>query len=643
MPRPRLWSNRKGQFIVLTSIGIVLAMVAVSYLLAYTAVSPIQFSKTDYRVDVTNLDLNFRKALATALADVTKELEYRASRSNYMSFASLAEYPLAAKEGQQFVTEWQKVALTSYAVQTVSLKLTQPDFRCDWSTDTGYSAVTASMSLNITSNGFYGWKSKTSAALNATILGLKETDGNKTSFYVTFKQELGNPVEGLTLSQMKVLFRQPGGTFLSTHITQTAYYGQGSYMVTYYANTPTILDNLNTLKERIDKTPQSLFLSGYSPQQLNLYVDSVINYVHSGELTNAYSQLLHGVRPRLEIDPPAEFTWLDLQKVNTNGAAEDISLTLGLIDYILAQLNPSVKLFMSDPRGLIVGAYAVNGMLKLGPDTVGPEVETIFLNPNPVVQGFDLANLTATIDDFQSNILNAEYFVNSIGPNGSGTPLTPKDGAFDSPIEDVNARINTTDWTIGNYTVYVHGIDSAGNWGPYTSLLLRRTVLTPVELRPNGAGQLQDTNLKQYPPLPYANVLNYQYVYEAVADDNKTYVYTDSIYAYYTYDLYELQDSSINYGNIQNVTVNIRCKSTTGKGGAETLIRPPGTSPIYSNNFPLTSTYTNYQTTYTTNPYTGKTWTWQDINNLQIGVALSTGGSGIATCTQVWIVVYWGK
>jgi len=78
--------------------------------------------------------------------------------------------------------------------------------------------------------------------------------------------------------------------------------------------------------------------------------------------------------------------------------------------------------------------------------------------------------LYAHIDDVEtgnSNIAGAEYFIDAVGASGSGTPMYAKDGAFNTPIELVNATINGNFLSAGLHRIYVHGRDAAGNWGAY--------------------------------------------------------------------------------------------------------------------------------------------------------------------------------
>jgi hypothetical protein len=81
-------------------------------------------------------------------------------------------------------------------------------------------------------------------------------------------------------------------------------------------------------------------------------------------------------------------------------------------------------------------------------------------NPNPVAAGQPIV-ITATIDDSgtgNSNIKSAEYRIDD-----DFISMTPQDGSFNSPTEDVTADIVSL--PVGVYNVCVHGTDIADNTG----------------------------------------------------------------------------------------------------------------------------------------------------------------------------------
>jgi hypothetical protein len=137
---------------------------------------------------------------------------------------------------------------------------------------------------------------------------------------------------------------------------------------------------------------------------------------------------------------------------------------------------PQIKMILRDPRGIVVAAIPLDGVtLEEGGDTIGPKVTYLLAKPNPCVRT-SVVNLNATIDDLTtggSKIISAEYFIDNKGANGTGTSMSPSDGYFDSPTENVKAQIQASTLTIGNHTFYVHGKDSAGNWGSFSSVVVK--------------------------------------------------------------------------------------------------------------------------------------------------------------------------
>ena len=112
-------------------------------------------------------------------------------------------------------------------------------------------------------------------------------------------------------------------------------------------------------------------------------------------------------------------------------------------------------------------------------DRKGSATSNLVAAPNPT-KGTSTVNLTANINDSasgNSTITAAEYFINTTESSGTGTPMSASDGKFDSQFEKVAADINVSGWAPRNYTLYVHGRDSAGNWGDTASTVLEVTEL----------------------------------------------------------------------------------------------------------------------------------------------------------------------
>jgi thermitase len=146
----------------------------------------------------------------------------------------------------------------------------------------------------------------------------------------------------------------------------------------------------------------------------------------------------------------------------------------------------------ADQAGTMWSTYGIkrinayNAVAPAGPpppDTTGPITSGVAANPNPTA-GATSVTLTATISDVTtggSNIANAEYFIDTIGANGSGTLMSASNGDFDSPTEAVTATVDVSGLSTGSHTLYVNGKDSADNWGDTSSTQLNITEAPPPD------------------------------------------------------------------------------------------------------------------------------------------------------------------
>ncbi len=181
-----------------------------------------------------------------------------------------------------------------------------------------------------------------------------------------------------------------------------------------------------------------------------------------------------------------------------------------------------------------------------------------------------------------------------------------------------------------------------GAAGTITANFAANTPIT-ITLRPNAAGH---TELDDRGTSP-----NYACVNE-VTDNTNNYV-RGTGYDSWQYDSYNIADQSLS-GTINSVTVHITVRkdgsSTDSHLDAYTVIRlNSGTTKTgIDRDLSHTSSWTEYNDQYTTKPSElgGGTWTWADINNLQIGVGLRShyssgwgGGWTYAECTQVWVEI----
>jgi hypothetical protein len=154
-------------------------------------------------------------------------------------------------------------------------------------------------------------------------------------------------------------------------------------------------------------------------------------------------------------------------------------------------------------------------------------------------------------------------------------------------------------------------------------------------LRPNAAGDETSINT-QSPDSTY----HWDKVDDETPDELSTCVYNFHN-ASYQRDLYNLPAHSVGSGTINSITVYFRCRYYNVSGKAEPSLKS-GSSVVDGTEVALTTSWTTYSQTWTTNPATGLAWTWDAIDALQIGVALKSGtssGSQQAVCTQVYVEV----
>ncbi len=170
--------------------------------------------------------------------------------------------------------------------------------------------------------------------------------------------------------------------------------------------------------------------------------------------------------------------------------------------------------------------------------------------------------------------------------------------------------------------------------GSVTVLLMR------ITRRPNAVG-----TYTQFPYQYPASGSHWDKVDEEAPDESSTVVFVSDSTAWYK-DCFNIEDITIpGNATIKSVTIYNRVSSLGSgirAGYHQTLIRTYNTDYFGTTNRPPT-TYTPYSTTYTTNPYTGQTWTVEEINALQIGAyAKATYFNGEywdVYCTQVYIVI----
>lgn len=159
-------------------------------------------------------------------------------------------------------------------------------------------------------------------------------------------------------------------------------------------------------------------------------------------------------------------------------------------------------------------------------------------------------------------------------------------------------------------------------------------------LRPEAAGD--ETNIaSQFP----ASGSHWAKVDEETPDDASTYVYNSA--TSYQRDLYNVADHSTGTGTISNITVYVRVYWAGGnnpnQNWARIAVKSGSTVDEYEiTDMPTRQTWYDRAYEWATNPDTDNAWTWDEIDSLQIGIALREayiGGPANAYCTQVYVEV----
>lgn len=130
---------------------------------------------------------------------------------------------------------------------------------------------------------------------------------------------------------------------------------------------------------------------------------------------------------------------------------------------------------------------------------------------------------------------------------------------------------------------------------------------------------------------------NWQCVSETTPDEDVTRVVRAS--NSYATDVYAMEDPATTTGSIDKVTVWCRAKRANNQGSLKPTIYTGGTE-YNGTEQTLSASYVDYSHEWATNPNTSAAWTWQEIKDLETGLAIKGQNSSFpAYCTQVWLKV----
>lgn len=150
------------------------------------------------------------------------------------------------------------------------------------------------------------------------------------------------------------------------------------------------------------------------------------------------------------------------------------------------------------------GTWGAVGSTVLDLVKAGPVVRGLSVIP-AVTNGSKAVNFRGTADDTATgnvNVTMVEYFLDAMGANGAGLPVTQNKVA---PIVGLSGSIPTTTLQTlaeGPHVLYIHGVDALANWGAFTPITFTVDLTGPsatgLGVTPNPNNGRQQLNSSMY-------------------------------------------------------------------------------------------------------------------------------------------------
>jgi len=233
----------------------------------------------------------------------------------------------------------------------------------------------------------------------------------------------------------------------------------------------------------------------------------------------------------------------------------------------------------------------------------------------------------------------SRVFTDSIDQDSSGEYYHGVYGGTDSNNWGVNHAPVISSAT-KYYSTWLENPDtsSAWTWSNIDALRVLIKCKSPdisspetLTLRPNGQGNYN--TLSASPA-----VSEYLNIDEDTADDDTTYVFSDTSDEKSSYTF---PNHTTESGTINNITVYFRAREyyLDDTGHITAFVRISSTD-YFGDEETLTSDYVNNNYEWTQNPNTTSAWTWNDVDNLEVGLRLDGEHSTKqGRCTQLYAVV----
>ncbi|CAG0954623.1 partial Zinc carboxypeptidase, partial [Planctomycetaceae bacterium] len=134
------------------------------------------------------------------------------------------------------------------------------------------------------------------------------------------------------------------------------------------------------------------------------------------------------------------------------------------------------------PNNLPALLYGLKSLRRPYQNPAGPDTLNVSVTPTSTLTGSTIT-LTATANDTRyrsgsgeptQNIAAARYSLDAPSwITGTTTyPLNAIDGAFNNPIESLQAGVNLSGLSTGRHIIFVESRDANGNWGPPTAVFV---------------------------------------------------------------------------------------------------------------------------------------------------------------------------
>ncbi|MEW6685491.1 MAG: choice-of-anchor X domain-containing protein, partial [Candidatus Edwardsbacteria bacterium] len=209
----------------------------------------------------------------------------------------------------------------------------------------------------------------------------------------------------------------------------------------------------------------SVILDNTAPGAVVVTVLDPDNIYHNGETIR-----LRATTDAAGYRVTADFSPIDNYYINGAETVQDSGMGVYFITYTLSEVNIrpngtyTISVTATDGVGL-----TSTGTVNLVLDNSGPITSNLDFAIDPLNDNILNAadTLTAVVKD-TNGVMAAEYFVDVIGPYGTGTAMTGATGA-DSVF--VKGYFPISSLSEGQHTVYVRGKDSTNVWGNPASMI----------------------------------------------------------------------------------------------------------------------------------------------------------------------------